>query len=169
MYGKQLGNKNFQQYRQLKVQSASPGQLMLMLYDGAIRFCLRAIKQMEIKDVAGKGMSISKAQAIVQELAATLNFQVAPELCASLEQLYIYMTEKLTEANMDSDAEKIKEVVRLLTTVKEGWEQVVKQEAKSGQPRPAPQPGQQMRPAPGSIPVPIPPRVQTPVPNSQNR
>jgi len=128
MYGKQLGNKNFQQYRQLKVQSATPGQLMLMLYDGAIRFCLRAKKQMEINDVAGKGISISKAQAIIQELAATLNFQVAPELCASLEQLYLYMVDILTKANINNEHELLDEAINLLTTIKEGWDQVVAKE-----------------------------------------
>ncbi len=126
MYAKNgYGESNFQRYRAVKIQTASPAQIMLMLYDGAIRFALIGKKKIEEKDYAGKGTYIGKVQAIVSELMSSLDFSVAPELCQRLEQLYLYMMERLTAANLDLDTEAIDEVVGLLKTLREGWNEAL--------------------------------------------
>ena len=101
MYAKNgYGQSSFQRYRAVKIQTASPAQIMLMLYDGAIRFALIAKKKMDEKDYGSKGTYISKVQAIISELMSSLDFTIAPELCSRLEQLYLFMMEQLTEANV---------------------------------------------------------------------
>ena len=126
MYAKNgYGQSNFQRYRAVKIQTASPSQIMLMLYDGAIRFALIAKKKIEEKDYAAKGTYIGKVQAIISELMSSLDFSMAPELCERLEQLYLYMMERLTESNLELKTEPLDEVVQLLKTLREGWNEAL--------------------------------------------
>ena len=126
MYAKNgYGQSSFQRYRAVKIQTATPAQIMLMLYDGAIRFALFARKKIDEKDYAAKGTYIGKVQAIVSELMSSLDFSVAPELCARLEQLYLFMMEKLTEANLEMTTEPIDVTVDLLKTLREGWSEAL--------------------------------------------
>ncbi|MBU0550754.1 flagellar export chaperone FliS, partial [Myxococcota bacterium] len=112
---------SFQRYRAVKIQTASPAQVMLMLYDGAIRFAQIAQQKIEARDIAGKGVYINKTQAIISELMSSLDFSVSPELCERLEQLYLYMMEQLTEANLHLKTEPLKIVVDLLNTLRGAW------------------------------------------------
>lgn len=126
MYAKNgYSQSNFQRYRAVKIQTASPAQIMLMLYDGAIRFATLAKKKIEEGDLSAKGTYIGKVQAIVAELMSSLDFSVAPELCTQLEQLYIYMIEQLTEANLQVKTEPLDVVVNLLGTLRDGWSQAL--------------------------------------------
>lgn len=126
MYAKNgYAQSSFQRYRAVKIQTASPAQIMIMLYDGAIRFALIAKKKIEEKDYAAKGTYIGKVQAIISELMSSLDFSIAPELCTQLEQLYIYMMEQLTEANLNLDVDKLDVVVRLLRTLRDGWSEAL--------------------------------------------
>jgi flagellar protein FliS len=127
-YGSGYGKKGLGRYQDMKVQTASPAQIMIMLYDGAIRFSLQAKKKLEEKDFEGKGIFISKTQAIVDELMNSLNFSIAPELCENLQQLYIYINERLSEANIKCDAEVLDEVIGLLNTLRDGWKQALASE-----------------------------------------
>ena len=119
------GKKQLGRYQDMKIQTASPEQIMIMLYDGAIRFSLQAKKKMVEKDYEGKGIFISKTQAIIDELMNSLDFNIAPDLCSNLQQLYIYINEKLTEANIKLNIEAIDEVVGLLNTLRDGWKQAL--------------------------------------------
>ena len=126
MYGRNpYAQNSFQRYRAVKIQTASPAQIMIMLYDGAIRFTKLARKKIEEGDVAGKGTYISKTQAIVSELMSSLDFSMAPELCAQLQQLYMYMIEQLTEANLKLVPEPLDTVVDLLSTLRDGWSEAL--------------------------------------------
>lgn len=126
MYAKNgYAQSSFQRYRAVKIQTASPAQILIMLYDGAIRFALIARKKIDEKDYAAKGTYIGKVQAIISELMSSLDFSIAPELCAQLEQLYIYMMEQLTEANLKLDTQALDTVVRLLKTLREGWNEAL--------------------------------------------
>jgi len=126
MYAKNgYGQSSFQRYRAVKIQTASPAQIMLMLYDGAIRFALIARGKIEEKDYAAKGAYIGKVQAIVSELMSSLDFSVAPELCERLEQLYLYIMEQLTAANLEMKTEPIDLSVELLKTLREGWNEAL--------------------------------------------
>ena len=126
MYAKNgYGQSSFQRYRAVKIQTASPAQIMIMLYDGAIRFALIARKKIDEKDYAAKGTYLGKVQAILSELMSSLDFSVAPELCERLEQLYLYMMERLTKANLDLDTQPVDEVVELLKTLRDGWNEAL--------------------------------------------
>lgn len=126
MYAKNgYGQSNLQRYRAVKIQTASPAQIMLMLYDGAIRFTQIAKKKIEEGDYSGKGTYIGKVQAIISELMSSLDFSIAPELCTQLQQLYMFMMEKLTEANIHVKTEPLDTVTNLLSTLRDGWGQAL--------------------------------------------
>lgn len=126
MYAKNnYGSSNLQRYKAVKIQTASPAQIMIMLYDGAIRFSLVAKKKIEDKDYAAKGTYIGKVQAIVSELMSSLDFSIAPELCSRLEQLYIYIIEQLTISNLELKTEPLDVVVELLKTLRDGWSEAL--------------------------------------------
>jgi len=108
-------------YRAAQIESASPGQILLALYDGCIRFCHAAQAQIEAGDVPGKGQSISRAVAILGELRSTLDHEVAPELCDSLERLYVFFQQQLSLANIRMDAGAIAPVVRILGDLRDAW------------------------------------------------
>ena len=127
-YGSGYGKKGLGRYQDMKVQTASPAQIMIMLYDGAIRFSLQAKKKIEDHDFEGKGVFISKTQAIIDELMNSLDFSIAPDLCSNLQQLYIYINERLTHANIQLDAEAMDEVIQLLNTLRDGWKQALASE-----------------------------------------
>ena len=127
-YGSGYGKKGLGRYQDMKVQTASPAQIMIMLYDGSIRFSLQAKKKIEEKDFEGKGVFISKTQAIIDELMNSLDFNIAPELCTNLQQLYIYINERLTHANIKMEAEAMDEVIELLNTLRDGWKQALASE-----------------------------------------
>ena len=127
-YGSGYGKKGLGRYQDMKVQTASPAQIMIMLYDGAIRFSLQAKKKIEDKDFEGKGVFISKTQAIIDELMNSLDFNIAPELCSNLQQLYIYINERLTHANIKMEADAMDEVIELLNTLRDGWKQALASE-----------------------------------------
>ena len=124
-YGSGYGKKGLGRYQDMKVQTASPAQIMIMLYDGAIRFSLQAKKKIEEKDFEGKGVFISKTQAIIDELMNSLDFTIAPDLCTNLQKLYIYINERLTHANIQLDPEAMDEVIQLLNTLRDGWKQAL--------------------------------------------
>ena len=128
-YGSGYGKKGLGRYQDMKVQTASPAQIMIMLYDGAIRFSLQAKKKIEERDFEGKGVFISKTQAIIDELMNSLDFTIAPDLCTNLQKLYIYINERLTHANIQLDAEAMDEVIQLLNTLRDGWKQALASDA----------------------------------------
>lgn len=121
MYGSPLRKPNGNPYRSVSIDTASPRTRLLMLFDGAIRFCNSAVASLEKHDVAGKGAQLVRAQAIVNELQAILDHDVAPELCASLSSLYAYIAERLIRANVGNDTALIAESVDLLRTIRSGF------------------------------------------------
>ena len=93
--------KAYGQYRQVQVNTASPGKLVLLLYQGAIRAMKQGIDMIEKKDFEGKGNALIKAQDIVMELNMALDMQVGGEISNSLRQLYVYIYTRLADANLD--------------------------------------------------------------------
>src|SRR5690606_9537117 len=112
-------------YQAVQIESASPGQILVALYDGCIRFCRGAQLRIEEGDTAGKGQLISKAIAILGELRSTLDHRIAPDLCQQLEQLYLFFQEQLSVANMTMDATYIDPVVRMMTDLRDAWSKAV--------------------------------------------
>jgi len=109
------------QYFENQVNTASPEQLLIMLYNGAIRFVGEAEEAMASKKIAYRGERISKAIAILSELSATLDHEIGGEIAANLESLYDYMIRTLLAANIHDDADKLGEVREMLTGMRDTW------------------------------------------------
>lgn len=119
-------NKNaYQKYKQTSVQSASREKILLMLYEGAIKFTKLAIKAIEDKKIADRGMNIGRAFDIVMELNNTLDHKVGGDIASQLEQLYMFMMEQYTKANISGDAAPLQANLKLLNTLYDGWVQAV--------------------------------------------
>lgn len=114
-------------YKQTSVTTANRGQLLLMLYEGAINNVKKASLAIDKKDIALKGQAIGKAHDIINELLNTLDFEVGGEIARDLERLYNFMTEQLVKANMESSKESLQTVQRLMETLLEGWKVAVEQ------------------------------------------
>jgi len=126
-------NAALARYGAVKVTTASPGNLLVMLYEGLIRFLREAQTAMTAKERARAGERLSRSQAIINHLLASLDFQHAPELCQNLQSLYVFCIGHLLKANLEQDPEKIGEVIRLLTPLRDAWSAAVAQV--SSQPR----------------------------------
>src|SRR4051794_36624309 len=114
------------QYKKTAVQTANRGQLLLMLYEAAIKNVKKATLALDDKDLAGKGVAIGKAHDIINELMNTLDTNIGGDIARDLERLYHFMTEQLVNANILSskDPGKAKEMLssvrKLLETLLEG-------------------------------------------------
>jgi flagellar protein FliS len=113
------------QYFENQVTTATPEQLMVMLYNGAIRFIGEAEQAMVEKKIAYRGSRIGKAMAILSELSATLDHEVGGEIADNLARLYDYMLRTLLQANLKDDAEKLAEVKGLLVGLRDTWLDVI--------------------------------------------
>lgn len=133
-------NNPYKNYQKTQVTTASKEKILLMLYEGAIRFTKHAIVAMEEKKVAEKGKYISKSTAILSELMATLDFKVGGSLAAELESLYIFMIDKLIEGNIKNDPECLRSVENILRTLYVAWQDVVENPRPDGVPSPKLQP-----------------------------
>jgi len=103
------------------VATASPHQLIAMLYDGALTSLATAKGCIERKDIETRAKQLNKASAIILALRDFLDFEKGGEVAANLDALYDYMTRAIIEANTQQSAEKIQEVIDLLLELKVGW------------------------------------------------
>jgi flagellar secretion chaperone FliS len=113
-----------QAYYQTQVQSRSPLELVVMLYDGGLRFLQQTVDAMQRGDLVAKRDSLSRAMAIVTELHGMLDLEQGGEVAASLDSLYTYMMERLTTANQQLDPAPVAEVMRLMTGLRDAWSQI---------------------------------------------
>ena len=113
------------QYLANTVLSASPEQLLLMLYDGAGRFLAQAIQAIEDGRIEQRTHGINKASAIVAEFAATLDRSQAPALADDLTALYGYMLRRMMQANLKNDVEPLVEVKGLLADLRATWAEAI--------------------------------------------
>jgi flagellar protein FliS len=118
-------SNSYKKYKQTAVMSASKEQVMLMLYEGAIRFTKMAIQAAEVNNVPERGKYILKAYDIILEFQASLNHNVAGELPKQLDQLYTYMLDQYTKANMTGNMESLQSFLKVLENLYDGWNQVV--------------------------------------------
>jgi flagellar secretion chaperone FliS len=125
-----LPNKNpYNQYKQTEVSTANQGKLIVMLYDGAIKFLRIALDTMDPKTYDVANDNILKAQDIITELLVSLNMKEGGEISQNLFSLYIYFKKRLLEANMKKDPDIVKEVLKLLEDLREAWEQISTKES----------------------------------------
>lgn len=130
----------YRQYQKTSITTASREKILLMLYEGCIRFIRQAASAMEEKRIADKGKYISKATAIISELMATLDFKVGGQLAADLENLYVFMIDKLIEGNIQNNVESLRHVEKLMNTLYVAWKDVIENPRPDGVPSPKLQP-----------------------------
>ena len=118
-------NAYVNQYQNNSILSASPEQILIMLYDGSIRFCRQAIFAMEAKDKKVQAEKISRTMAIVSEFSNTLNHEVGGEIAGELDALYGFMMRELTRANLENDRKALETVEDLLTGLRETWVEAI--------------------------------------------
>ncbi|PAE19799.1 flagellar export chaperone FliS [Bacillus sp. 7504-2] len=127
-------NQPHQAYKQNSVNTASPGELTLLLYNGCLKFIKLAKKAIEDNQVEQRNENLLKAQNIVQELMVTLNMDV--EVSHNLLQMYDYLHRRLVEANLNNDAQILDEVEGFVMEFRDMWKEVIqstrKQYAESG-------------------------------------
>ena len=127
-------------YRSNAILTASPGQLVLMMFDGALRSIAIAKGALErpksdIKRIEVINRELIKAQSIIAELRASLNHEVGGDFAPTMERLYDYYNRRLFEANLRKQIEPVLEVEKLLADIREAWaEMLKKQESKVGEP-----------------------------------
>lgn len=117
-------NNPYQQYQQQSIMTASPGELMLMLYNGCIRFIKQAMQCINDKDAEGAHNAIIRAQDIILEFMSTLDMNY--EISNSLMALYDYMHRRLIEANTRKDVSILEEVLGLVTELRDTWAEAVR-------------------------------------------
>mgnify|MGYP002537503363 FL=1 len=110
-------NTGYAAYANNKVMTASPAELTLMLYDGAIKFCNIAIRAIEEGDVEKAHNNIVKVENIIDEFRATLNHKYV--VAEDFENVYVYLRERLSLANMKKDKEILEEVLKHLRTMRD--------------------------------------------------
>lgn len=120
-----VANKGYNAYAQNKILTASPAELTLMLYEGAIKFCNIAITGVEEHDIEKAHNNICKVENIITEFQATLNHKYA--VAEDFDNVYKYLLDRLLEANIKKDAEILKEVLGHLRTMRDTWKEVMQQ------------------------------------------
>ena len=112
---------NTSEYLKTRVLTASPEQLQLMLYDGAIRFCEQARQAIENKEIEKKFHLLTRAENIVLELCKSMREELAPDTCSKMRALYLFCYEKLVMANMNKDMEPLDDALKVLRHMRETW------------------------------------------------
>jgi len=111
-------------YKENSVVTQSRGHLVVMLYEGAIRFLEQSIAAIEKQDYAEKGRLIGRAMDIINELDASLDFSASDELCTNLRSLYDFMRRHLFQANLKMDVQCVREVIDLLDDLNQAWKAI---------------------------------------------
>lgn len=117
-------NNPYAQYQNNKIMTASPAELTLMLYEGAIKFCNIAIVGIEQNDVEKAHNNIMKAERIIKEFIASLDDKY--EVSKDFKNVYDYMLVRLHDANMSKDKAILEEVLEHLRTMRDTWKEVMK-------------------------------------------
>ena len=108
-------------YREISILTATPGQLTIVLHDGAIAALREAAAHVATGDVGQRTRAVRRALAILAELQGALDFGADAELAESLTRQYVYMAQRVFEGNLSQRAEPLVEVAELLETLRDGW------------------------------------------------
>lgn len=121
----------YDQYKKTQVNTANQGKLIVMLYDGAIKFLNIAIESMTPKSYDIANNNILKTQDIITELMVSLNMKEGGEISHNLFSLYVYFKKRLIEANIKKDPEVLKEIITLLNELRDAWDQISSKESRN--------------------------------------
>lgn len=130
MYGKNAHNA----YQSVQVTTTDRGRLLLMMYEGAIKFLRQSKAGLEANDIPKFCRFLSKAQAIIAELMNTLDFEKGGTIARDLDRLYDFMLFYLTEANLYRDAKRIAKVIGLIDTIYSAYKEIIDGEKKAANP-----------------------------------
>ena len=119
-----LSNQGYAAYANNKIMTASPAELTLMLYEGAIKFANLAITAIEEKNIEKAHINIVKVEHIIEEFQATLNHKYP--VAKAFDEVYSYLMNRLREANMKKDKEIMEEVLTHLRTMRDTWKEVMR-------------------------------------------
>lgn len=122
--------EGYRNYKEVEIETASGLKLVVMLYNGAIKFLNLAIDGIKQRKLDVANNNIIKAQDIVTELISSLNFD-AGEIAHNLYSLYLYINRRLLEANIQKNTEILQEVIKLLTNLKSAWDELLKTQSNS--------------------------------------
>lgn len=111
-------------YQDTTVTTQSRGRLIVLLYDGAIKFMKLAVRELEAGNHEAKGRYISRAQDIINELNAVLDIDAGGEVAANLRKLYCFMNARLSEANIKRDTQMVREVITLMEDLNQSWKAI---------------------------------------------
>ena len=114
----------YAQYKNSKVLTASPAELTLMLYEGAIKFCNIAIAAVEQKDIEKAHVNIQKTQRIIEHFRLTLDMKYP--VAQDFDRVYEYLGRRLTQANIKKDKEILEEVLEHLHSMRDTWKEVMR-------------------------------------------
>lgn len=115
----------YQKYKQTSITSASREQILLMLYEGAIKFTKLAIQAAEQKKVAERGQNLMRAYDIIMELQVSLDHKVGGDVAKQLDQLYTFVLDQYTKMNISGDIEAAKAALKVIENLYEGWKVAV--------------------------------------------
>jgi flagellar protein FliS len=111
-------------YQDNAVTTQSRGRLIVLLYEGAIKFMKLAIREIEANNYEAKGRYINKAQDIINELNAVLDVDAGGAIASNLRRLYVFMNRRLSEANVKRDPQMIREVIGLMEELNQSWKAI---------------------------------------------
>lgn len=111
-------------YQGIKVNTASPAELTLMLYEGAIKFCNKAIYAIENHDIGKANENLLKAQKIIMEFRGTLDFKYP--VAKDFELIYDYIYRRLVEANIKKDKDIVEDALNYIRDMRDTWKEVMR-------------------------------------------
>lgn len=113
-------------YQDTAISTQSKGRIIVMLYDGAVRFLKLAIKEIEAGNYTEKGRYIVRVQDIINELNIVLDMEIGGEIAENLRNIYNFNYKHLSEANIKKDIKMIQDVITVLETLNEGWKAIAR-------------------------------------------
>ena len=141
MYGKNAHSA----YQSVQVTTTDRGRLLLMMYEGAIKFLKQAKAGLETNDVPKFCRFLSKSQAIIAELMNTLDFEKGGTIARDLDRLYDFMLFYLTEANLYRDPKRIAKVIGLIDTIYSAYKEIIENDKKTETKEPEEQLGEAVK------------------------
>lgn len=105
-----------------QIGSAGPLRIIVLLYEGALRFSHQALQRFD--DPAARGLALGRAHRIVSELMAALDHEKGHDIAANLDSLYRYMLDALTRVNVSNDSKALESVIRLIETLLPAWREI---------------------------------------------
>jgi flagellar secretion chaperone FliS len=111
-------------YKQQSILTATPGQLVVMLYDGCVRFLHQGAQSMRDGGIAEAGSRLQRAEAIIDELLSTLDLEQGGVIASRLQGIYVFCLRQLMEARVERDPAKVEKVAELLSELRDSWVEI---------------------------------------------